>query len=247
MSDIFTLTGKSILVTGASSGIGREIALLASQFGANLTLIGRNEQRLKETQSMLTGTSHEIVVADLTKEKDLNQIASGKIFDGVIFNAGIVEYAPIKFINEDKIKKIFDTNFNASVLLCRLLLKNKFVNKNGSLIFISSISSKLGISGTALYASTKAALSAFSKVVASEVASQGIRSNTICPAIVMTPMTAQAQAVTSTQAMEEAAKAYPLGYGTPMDVSATAVFLLSNASRWITGSEIILDGGLTLR
>ena len=167
-------------------------------------------------------------------------------FDGVVFNAGILEYAPVKFISEEKIKKIFDINFNSAVLLSQHLLKSKALNKKGSLVFISSISSKLGVGGTALYASSKAALGAFSKVVASEVAGQGIRSNSICPGIVSTPMTEQAKSVTSGSEMDEQAKAYPLGYGTTVDVSGLVVYLLSDASKWMTGSDLILDGGLTL-
>ncbi|GHN00237.1 3-oxoacyl-ACP reductase [Cytophagales bacterium WSM2-2] len=246
MKNIFSLAGKSILVTGASSGIGRQIAITTSEFGADVTLVGRNQPRLDETRIAMTAGNHEIIEADLTRKEDLKTILDGKVFDGVVFNAGIVEYAPVKFLSEEKIKKIFDTNFNSAALLCQQLLKNRKIQKQGSLIFVSSISSKLGVPGTALYASSKAALSAFTKVVASEVASQGIRSNSICPGIIRTPMTELAKAVTSGADVEDASKAYPLGYGNTTDISGLVVFLLSDASRWMTGSDIILDGGLTL-
>jgi len=121
------------------------------------------------------------------------------------------------------------------------------VAKKGSLVFISSISSKLGVPGTALYAASKAALSAFAKVLASEVASQGIRSNSVCPGIVLTAMTDQAMEATSTEDMEKGALLYPLGYGEPQDVAGMVMYLLSDISKWVTGTDIILDGGLTLK
>lgn len=245
MKEIFSLADKSILVTGASSGIGKQIAIMAAEFDARVTLVGRNRQRLEETLSVMKGDGHEIIVADLTRKEDL-RFDSGKSYHGVVFNAGVVEYLHVKFISAEKIKKIFDTNFNGTVLLCQQLLKNKKVNKPGSLVFISSISSKLGVAGTALYASSKAAVNAFAKVVASEVASQGIRSNTISPGVILTPMTEEAKVVTSDQQMEEQARAYPLGYGSTTDVSGLVVFLLSDASKWMTGSDLTLDGGLTL-
>lgn len=246
MTDLFSLSQKTILVTGASSGIGRQIAITASGLGANVTLVGRNKERLEETLANMNSGEHRVVTADLTREEDLSTIVDGRAYDGVVFNAGIVEYTPVKFLSGERIKKIFDINFNSSVLLCQRLLKNKLIKKKGSLVFVSSISSKLGVGGTALYAASKAALSAFSKVVASEVATQGIRSNSICPGIVLTPMTEISKSVTSTSQVDEASKAYPLGYGSTKDISALVAFLLSDASQWMTGGDIIFDGGLTL-
>jgi NAD(P)-dependent dehydrogenase (short-subunit alcohol dehydrogenase family) len=246
MSTMFSVSGKRVLVTGASSGIGRTIAITLAEQGAEVTIVGRNKQRLEETMIAMPGSSHEMIVADLTSKEDLKSLPE-KVFSGVVFNAGVVEYLPVKFITEEKIRKVFDTNFNSTVLLCQQLLKNKLVSRPGSLVFMSSISSKLGVSGTALYASSKAAITAFSKVVASEVATQGIRSNSICPGIIVTPMTENAKTLTSSQEVSEAEKAYPLGYGTTTDVAALVVFLLSDASKWMTGSELIFDGGLTLK
>ncbi len=217
MKDIFSLAGKSLLVTGASSGIGRQIAITAAEFGATVNLVGRNKERLDETLSLMTKGDHQLTVADLTKREDLKSLTMGKTFDGVVFNAGVVEYTPVKFISEEKIKNIFDTNFNSTVLLCQQLLKNKSINKKGSLVFISSISSKLGVGGTALYASSKAAVGAFSKVVASEVAALGIRSNSVSPGIVITPMSEQAR-TTRLVLKWMRVKSYPLGYGSTPDV-----------------------------
>lgn len=246
MNDRFSVAGKSVLVTGASSGIGRTIATMLAAMGAGVTIVGRNADRLQETFSSLKGNGHEMVVADLTQKEDVQRLAQ-RTFSGVVFNAGIVEYLPVRFITAEKIAKIFDTNFNSTVLLCQQLLKNKLVAKGGSLVFISSISSVLGVPGTALYASSKAAVTAFAKVVAAEVAGQGIRSNSICPGIILTPMTENAKTATSEKEVSEAEKSYPLGYGTTEDVAGVVIFLLSDASRWMTGSELILDGGLTLK
>jgi NAD(P)-dependent dehydrogenase (short-subunit alcohol dehydrogenase family) len=245
MMDIFSLKDKSVLVTGASSGIGRSIAVQCSKSGANVTITGRDQARLNETLGMMDAGSHEVIVADLTKKDDLKKLVA-KPYNGVVFNAGVVEYLPIKFLTEEKIRAVFDTNFNSSVLLCQQLLKNKMVAKQGSLVFISSVSSKLGVVGTAMYASSKAAIQTFSKVVASEVASQGIRSNTISPGVVVTAMTEQAKSVAGGDNMKEGEKAYPLGYGNTNDVASSVVFLLSDASRWMTGSDLLLDGGLVL-
>lgn len=247
MNDLFSIAGKSVLVTGASSGIGKTIAIALAGLGAEVTIVGRDKGRLEETLQSMKGQGHHLIQADLTRKDDLKLVTTDRIFSGVVFNAGVVEYVPVKFINEEKIKKIFDTNFNSTVLLCQQLLKNRLIGKNGSLVFVSSISSKLGVSGTALYAASKAAVSAFSKVVASEVAAQGIRANSICPGIIVTPMTENAKSVTSDKDVSEAEKAYPLGYGTTEDVAGLVVFLLADASRWMTGSDLIFDGGLTLK
>jgi NAD(P)-dependent dehydrogenase (short-subunit alcohol dehydrogenase family) len=150
-------------------------------------------------------------------------------------------------LSSEKISAVFSTNFDSNVILSQKLIKKKLLNKKASLVFISSISSKLGISGTAMYASSKAALSAFSKVLASELASQGIRSNSICPGIVKTPMSEKANEVTSEEDIEKGASAYPLGYGEPADVAGLVMYLLSDVSKWMTGSDIIIDGGLTLK
>jgi NAD(P)-dependent dehydrogenase (short-subunit alcohol dehydrogenase family) len=245
---MLSLQDKNILVTGASSGIGKQIAITAASIGATVTLIGRNSERLEETKALMAGEGHQVLALDLTNSKCFEIIvANSKPYDGVVFNAGIVDYMPVKFLNAEKINQIFSTNLNSQMLLSQQLLKSKLVCKKGSLVFISSISSKLGVPGTALYAASKAALSAFAKVLASEVAPQGIRSNSVCPGIVLTAMTDQAMEATSTEDMAKGALLYPLGYGEPKDVAGLVMYLLSDISKWITGTDIILDGGLTLK
>jgi NAD(P)-dependent dehydrogenase (short-subunit alcohol dehydrogenase family) len=244
---VFSLSGKKVLVTGASSGIGRQIAIDVALMGGIVTLIGRDKERLEESLKLLSGEGHRFFPFDLTDSSGLNSfVAQCGAFDGVVLNAGVIDYTPVKFLNSEKIDLLFETNFKSAVLLSQLLIKGKRINKLGSLVFISSISSKLGVPGTALYASSKAALSAYAKVVASELAKQKIRSNSISPGIIITPMTSQALEVTSDESIKEAEKLYPLGYGEPGDVSGLVVYLLSDKSRWMTGTDLVLDGGLTL-
>ncbi|WP_426483843.1 SDR family NAD(P)-dependent oxidoreductase [Flavobacterium sp. 2] len=245
---MITLKDKNILVTGASSGIGRAIAIMASELGATVTIVGRNTDKLKETISLLTGKGHTMHTVDLSVSEDIDQLISQSIaYDGVVFNAGIVEYMPVKFLNDNKIDTTFSVNFDSSVILSQKLIKKKLLNKKGSLVFISSISSKLGVAGTAMYASSKAALTAFSKVLASELASQGIRSNSICPGIVKTAMTEQANDVVSEEELQKAESEYPLGYGETTDVAGLVMYLLSDVSKWMTGSDLTIDGGFTLK
>jgi len=242
-----SLIRKRILVTGASSGIGREIAIQTSKAGADVFITGRNSERLEETKNSIQGNC-ESFVCDLTDSTSLNDfIKQLPELDGIVFCAGVVEYIPVKFINESKLNYVFSINFNSQVLLTQSLLKNKKINKKGSLVYISSISSKIGVMGTALYASSKAALNAFSKVLASELATQEIRSNTICPGIVKTPMIDMANSLLSEDSILKVADDYPLGLGLADDVAGTTIFLLSDSSRWITGTELILDGGLTIK
>lgn len=242
---MFSLKDKRILVTGGSSGIGRQIAIDIAQRGAVVVLVARDIDRLNKVAEMLDGTGHGCYSIDLTNQLEISAfVKEQKPFDGVVLNAGIVAYLPVKFISLEKIDTIFDTNYKASVILSQLLIKHKRINKSASLVFISSISASLGVSGTALYASSKAAIKAYSKVVASELASQKIRSNSISPGIIKTPMTETA--IDASSDMNLAEKSYPLGYGTPNDVSGLVVYLLSDESKWMTGTDLILDGGLTL-
>lgn len=245
---MITLQDKNILVTGASQGIGREIAITASKLGANVTIVGRNVEKLQETISLLTGNGHKMFAVDLAVATDLEElILQSSAFDGVVFNAGIVEYLPVKFLNESKIDAVFSVNFDSNVMLSQKLIKKKLLNKKASLVFISSISSKLGVGGTAMYAASKAALVSFSKVLATELAPQGIRSNSICPGIIKTAMTEQANDVASEEEVKKAEAEYPLGYGEPADVAGLTMYLLSDMSKWMTGSDLIIDGGFTLK
>lgn len=243
--NLFNIAGKTILITGASSGLGKEIAIQCSKAGANVIITGRNQEKLQETFSQLDSKSNaSIFVCDLSIEENITNLVKliDITLDGVVFCAGAIEYLPIKFLNKNKISNTFSINFDSQVILTQQLIKHKKLNNSASLVYISSIASKLGISGTAMYASSKSALNAFVKVISSELATQKIRANSICPGIIVTPMGEKAQ-----NASDNIEKEYPLGLGNPIDIVGPCIFYLSEASKWITGSELIMDGGLTLK
>ena len=239
------LVGKHILVTGASSGMGRVFCQMIAKEGATVSLLARNEERLKETLSMMNGDGHQYYVCDLTEEEQIKAtIAQLRPLDGVVFCAGINDYVPLKFVKQEKLDNIFQTNFFSQVILTQMLVKKKMVNKNASLVYISSLSSVLGVAGTLLYASSKAALNSAVRVIASEMAPQGVRANAICPGIVRTEMLSGTNIDEETFTKQEAD--YPLGLGTPEDVGHAVLYHLSDGSRWLTGNCMILDGGYSL-
>jgi NAD(P)-dependent dehydrogenase (short-subunit alcohol dehydrogenase family) len=248
MENIFSLFGKTILVTGASSGIGRQIAITAAQMGAHVIITGRNSERLQETKSMIDSNTVSMV-ADLTKEEDLrNLVNEMPKLNGVVFCAGVVEYIPAKFISAEKLNTVFSINFNSQVMLTQQLIKSKKLEQPSSLVYISSISSLIGVPATAMYAASKAALNSFVKVIAAELAGQKMRANAICPGLVKTPLLAgAAESNLSADTFTAAEKQYPLGLGEPQDVAGASIFLLSDAAKWITGTAIVIDGGFTLQ
>ena len=240
------LSNKHILVTGASSGMGRVFSQMIAKEGAIVTIVARNEERLQQTLDSLDGKGHDYKVCDLTDENQMKNIISDMTpIDGVVFCAGINDYVPVKFLKQEKIDRIFQTNYFSEILLTQMLLKRKLIKKGASLVYISSLSSVLGVQGTLLYASSKAAINSAVKVIAAELAPQGIRANSICPGIVKTEM------LSGTNIDEEAfmkqAEDYPLGLGTPEDVGNAVIYHLSDGSRWLTGQSMILDGGYSLK
>ena len=240
-----SLQGKHILLTGASSGMGRVFAQMIAAQGGRVSLLARNEERLNNTLESLKGEGHHVIVCDLTDENQLKN-AVGKVdsLDGIVLCAGINEFVPVKFINQEKINRMFQTNFFSQLLLVQMLLKKKLVNKGASIVFISSISSLLGVQGTLLYASSKGAINSSVRVLASELAGQKIRVNAICPGIVKTEMLSGTNIDEETFIQQEAK--YPLGLGTPEDVGYAVLFHLSDVSRWLTGQCMVIDGGFTL-
>lgn len=241
-----SLTGKHILVTGASSGMGKVFARMIAAEGAVVSLLARNEERLTQTLNSLNGEGHKVFVCDLTDDEQIKKVATElNPIDGAVFCAGINDYVPLKFVSQSKIEPIFKTNFYSQVILTQSLVKKKQINKGASLVFISSLSSKLGVPGTLLYASSKAALDSAVRVMAAEMAPQGIRVNSICPGIVKTEMLSGTNI--SEEQFVEQEKEYPLGLGTPEDVCYAVLFHLSDGSRWLTGQSMIIDGGYSLK
>lgn len=241
----FDLTGKRILVTGASSGLGRQCAITISQYGATAWITGRNEERLMDTYHQLSGTGHQLILADLTAEKERQSLVEQlPVLNGIVYSTGISDLSPARFIKQEDISRTFDISFSASVLLTsQLLARKKLQNNACSLVFISSISTRYPFVGGAMYISAKAALETYARVLALELAPKGIRSNSINPAFVKTPMLKDTAENYSKEAVEKIEERQPLGLGEPEDVANTVVFFLSDASRWITATSLILGGG----
>lgn len=243
--DPFSLEGKTVLVTGASSGIGKAIAVECSNAGASIIITGRDSLRLNETFRLLKPGNHKIILADLANSNDIQRLVDEMdLLDGVVHSAGVIKRLPLKFISESSLNELFQVNFTAPALLTQKLYKKKILNSGASVVFISSVASSFASLGNIMYMSTKGAMNSFMKGIALELASSGIRANAIQPGMVMTHLSAQI----SDQELQEDMKRYPLGrYGTPEDVAYAAIYLLSAASSWMTGSIITIDGGLTLR
>jgi NAD(P)-dependent dehydrogenase (short-subunit alcohol dehydrogenase family) len=243
----FHLHQKTILVTGASSGIGRQVALSICEMGGNVIITGRSEERLQETFLMLKKGINKSIKADLLDEKNIQDLV-GQLpaLDGIVNCAGTVHPFPVKFLSGKKIDEIFDINYKVQVTLTAQIARAKKLNNGASLVFLSSISAQHPHKGGALYSGSKAAIESFSKVVALEFFHQKIRSNCLSPAMVKTPMYDKAEAQGTKEQMDAHINKYPLGPGTTEDVANAAIFLLSDASKWITGTSITLDGGFLL-
>jgi NAD(P)-dependent dehydrogenase (short-subunit alcohol dehydrogenase family) len=243
----FSLAGKTILVTGASSGIGKAIAIECTKMGARVIITGRDRVRLETTYNDLSGHGHIQITADLTvKEELLALVEQLPALDGLVNNAGVSRRLLVKDITAKALESVLNTNFSAPALLTKMLLKAKKINKEASIVFMSSRGADRPTIGNAMYSASKGAINSFAKVMALELAPQNIRVNCILPGMVWTPLIEHSPLSREQYAEDE--KRYPLGrYGKPEDIAFTAIFLLSDASVWITGSLITIDGGVSLR
>lgn len=249
MYNPFSLEGKTILVTGASSGIGRGTAIECSKMGARLVLTGRDNERLQETLYKLEGEGHVILPGDLTVEGDLNNIVEKvPVLNGVVHCAGISHIKMVKFVDFTSLEYVFKANVFGPLTLNAFLLKKRKILQGSSIVLISSISgvyaSQVGEAG---YGASKAALAGYIKSAAIELAPQGTRVNCIHPGVIETPLLKVSNDTFSEEELENLKKKYPLRrFGQPEDVARCAVYLLSDASSFMTGSNIVLDGGFTL-
>ncbi|EIY35031.1 hypothetical protein HMPREF1062_01399 [Bacteroides cellulosilyticus CL02T12C19] len=247
MYNPFDLTNKIVLVTGASSGIGQSICVECSRMGAKLILVGRNEERLKKTCSMLEGTGHFYHCCNLVCEEDIQSLLKKcSMVDGVVHSAGIGLTLPFKFTSSDELKRIMEINFHAPVLLTQKMLRSKKIQKGGSIIYLASIDGVLtGHIGNSIYSASKGALVGMAKVQAVELAAQNIRVNCILPGRVDTPLISRDNI--SKEQVEANKHLYPLKrYARPEEIAYYAIYLLSDASSFTTGSNLVIDGGFTL-
>jgi NAD(P)-dependent dehydrogenase (short-subunit alcohol dehydrogenase family) len=243
----FSLNDKTILVTGATSGIGLEICKQIAIAGGHFIGIGRNIEKLQQyiAASKLEGSK--AVKFDLIELKNIHLLISdlSTKIDGFVHSAGIANVSPMHFFNYSDYENIRKINLDCVLVLLSELLKKKKINKKSSVVFISSISAIRGAKGNGLYAITKSALDTIGKVYANELSSKYIRVNTIQPGMVETEMSKQAENILSKEVMDIDRSKYPLGYGEAKDIALPVIFLLSNASKWITGQSIVIDGGRT--
>lgn len=239
----FTLIGKTILVTGASSGIGQAIAIACSKMGGSIVLTGRNEERLQQTLFQMQSGNHMIITADLTKANEIASLVEQlPKLDGIVYSAGVGSRKVCKQLEREDVERVMNINFTSSVLLQAALLTSKKVNKGASIVFIASRAAVSPSIGNAIYSASKGAVISYAKCLGLELASRQIRVNCICPAMVWTDLILEGGI--SKEELEEEQLKYPLKrYGTPDDIANLSIYLLSDASSWMTGSCLDITGG----
>ena len=249
MESPFRLDGKNILITGASSGIGKQCAIECSKEGANIILIGRNTERLKQTMDEMEGKTHLFYSLDITDFENIEPMVSdavnqlGKIH-GFIHSAGIETTLPLKVLKPVNYQELFNVNVIAGFEFARIITKKKYINETGaSLLFIASITGIIGRVGLIAYSATKGALISAVKSMALELASKNIRVNSISPGTVMTEMMKKYLETLNDEQRNKRLDNIPLGIGAPKDVAHGCIYLLSDAAKWVTGTNLIVDGG----
>jgi len=250
----FSLYGKLVLVTGASSGIGRECAVKCSRSGARVILLGRDETRLNETMGLMEQPHiHGMYSVDLAAYESVSEVIKGIVskygrIDGVINCAGISATLPVNAVSPGKMEEFFRTNVIGVINLTKHAIKQAHFSENGgSIVFISSVMGVVGESGKTLYSMTKGALISAVKSMAIELAPRNIRFNAISPGVVETPMSKNAVYSKDEDSLNRVRSLHPLGLGKPEDVANVCLFLLSDEARWITGTNLVVDGGYLAR
>jgi NAD(P)-dependent dehydrogenase (short-subunit alcohol dehydrogenase family) len=248
MYNPYSLKGKTILITGASSGIGRITAIECSKLGAIVFINGRNEERLERTFSLLKGKGHQKILADLSTKEGLQiLIDSLPELDGCVNNAGIVKTVPTTFVTGEKYDEVLNINTRTPILLTTQLVKTKRLRKGSSIVFTSSISGTKCVSyGNVVYSVSKAAIEGFVKNAALDLSTKKIRVNCVSPGMICTDLFSEG--IISKEQLVKDMSNYPLGrYGKPEEVAFGIIYLLSDASSWTTGTSIVIDGGYTLK
>ncbi len=246
----FSLQGKTILITGASSGIGKATAIACAQMGATIIATARNEERLKDTLGLLAandGQEHRMMLAELNDSDAVQRLVEAVDgVDGLVLCSCIAQSLPLQFCKPEKNRSLFDTNFFAPFELVRLLLKKKKIKKGASVVMLSSIGGTKSFDlGNGMYGASKAAVNSLARTLALELAPRQIRVNAICPGMVDTPIIHSG--TISQEQLDVDSQRYPLKrYGRPEEIAYAAIYLLSDAAAWTTGSSLVVDGGITM-
>ena len=247
MNNPFSLKNKTILVTGASSGIGRASAVLCANMGAKVIVSGRNQARLEETFAQLEGDGHLVSCFDLSDELAMdNAIATMPLIDGVALCAGIANMNPFQFVNREELERVLEANFVLPVMMLNKLMRAKKLQKGSSVVFVSSIDGpKVVHAGNSVYSASKSALVGMSRNMAIDLASKKIRVNCVLPGTTDTPLIRTANV--TEEMLQETAKILPMKrFARPEEIANAIVFLLSEASSYITGTELVVDGGSSI-
>lgn len=248
----FSLENKFIVITGASSGIGRQCAISCSNMGAKVVLLARNEERLQGTISLMKGKDHLFYSLDITKFSEIESVIKdvvnklGKI-SGFIHSAGIELTKPLKVMKPEDYQELFDLNVISGFEFARVITKKTYAAYNLSLVFISSIMSELGQAGKVGYCSSKSAIIGGVKAMSLELSAKQFRVNAISPAVVKTGMSEKLYENLSESEQSKITTMHPLGLGKPEDVANACIYLISDASKWVTGTNLIVDGGYSAR
>lgn len=247
-----SLSGKSILVTGASSGLGRETSIVLSKLGATIALVARNRDRLEETLARLEGTGHKTYSFDLDRLDDipilLKTISEDiGLLSGIFHAAGIESTTSIKGLRFRDIQPVFSTSLYATLMLVKgFCQKGVKSDAPTSLVFMSSTASLTGTKGLSVYSSSKAAINGATRALAVELANKHVRINSLAAGMIKTEMLEAVAKVMTPERLQERESQHPLGFGEPRDVALAVAFLLSDASKWITGTTMVVDGGFSI-
>lgn len=244
----FSLKDKTFLVTGASAGIGQDVALLLAQLGAKLILVGRDQQRLQETKNALPENNHRISAFDLTQFDLVSSwlkewVAESGPLDGLVHSAGLHLMKPVRLTTAKDYHAIMDGNVGSAFSLAKAFSQKGITQPTASLVFISSVAGLTGQGGITTYSASKGAIAALTRSLAIELASSGVRVNCVAPGIVETPMSERLFSQLTEAQMNALRAQHPLGFGKPRDVAHAVAFLLADTARWITGTTLIVDGG----
>lgn len=252
MQNPLDLTGHRILVTGASSGIGREIAVLFSQLNARVVLTGRDIIRLEATRARLESPGHAVAPFDLENLDEIpgwikGIVAEGGPLDGIVHSAGLHALLPLPAVSASRLETCMRVNLGAAVMLAKGFRQKGHSRPGGSLVYLSSVMGLVGEAATAVYAATKAALIGATRSLAIELAREGIRVNCIAPGNIILDASDPSYRVFPAEQLAALETAHPLGFGKACDVAHGAAYLMAGTGRWITGTTLIIDGGYTAR